>query len=338
MSERPRIALVLGGGAARGLAHVGAIEVIERAGLAIDFLAGSSMGGLVGALHATGLESRRILEVARGFRFPAWFLPGALIPWERVFPTAARVLRDAAFERLARPLAVVATDAETGRPVVLGSGPVLPAVRATCAVPAVLPPERLDGRWLLDGGLVNLLPVDLAALGDPDVVVAVNIQASRQRSLPALASRWAAAGRWLGGVIPNPLTARAGFELLVRSAEIALDRQCTLAAAMVAPDVLVEAQVGTIGLRDFHRIEEAVEAGRRAMSAALPALRRQLDDGPRKDRRARSIGREIVVRVDPVCGMVVSPGRAARIEHQGETHHFCSPGCRDQFLEWTRTR
>ncbi len=329
--DRPRIAVVLGGGAARGLAHVGALDVLEREGVEIDFLAGSSMGGLVGALYATGLQADQIQDVARGFRFPSWFVPGGLVEWDRIFPTARSALAQARFETLPHRLAVVATDVESGRPVVLHTGPVLPAVRATCAVPAVLPPERVEGRWLVDGGLVSILPVDLAFMADPDVVVAVSVHGRRERPMPVLSRVWAEAGWRIGRVFPNPLTARAAFELLVRSAEIALDRQYTLAAAMIGPEVLVEVDIGTIGLRDFHRLDEAVAAGRRAMEAALPALSRALERPAAARDPTAAHGEPI--HLDPVCSMVVTPRRAAAsIEHDGRAYYFCSHACRDAFL------
>lgn len=329
--DRPRVAVVLGAGAARGLAHVGALDVLEREGIAVDFLAGSSMGGLVGALYAAGLEPDRIQEVARGFRFPSWFVPGRLVEWDRIFPAAARALGQARFEELPRRLAVVATDLERGEPVVLRSGAVLPAVRATCAVPGVLPPERIENRWLIDGGVVSLLPVDLASLGDPDVVVAVSVRGRRERPMPVLSRAWAGVGWRIGRFLPNPLTARAAFELLVRSAEIALDRQYTLAGAMIGPEVLVEVDVGTIGLRDFDRLDEAVEAGRRAMAPAVPALRRALER-PAVD-RAPSVSRGDPLQLDPVCSMVVTPRRAAaRVERDGRAYYFCSQACREAFL------
>lgn len=311
---------------------MGALEVLEREGVEIDFLAGSSMGGLVGALCAAGLEASRIQEVARGFRFPTWFVPGGLVPWERIFPTAAAALARASFETLPRRLAVVATDVESGQPVVLHAGPVLPAVRATCAVPGVLPPERIGERWLIDGGLVSLLPVDLASMADPDVVVAVSVHGKRERPMPVLSRPWAEAGWSIGRILPNPLTARATFELLVRSAEIALDRQYTLAAAMIGPEVLVEVDVGTIGLRDFHRLDEAIAAGRLAMEAALPALRRAIvDRGGAAHEPIAAHGEPL--RFDPVCAMVVTPRRAAaNVEQGGRTYYFCSHACREAFL------
>ncbi len=325
--SRPRVALVLGGGAARGLAHIGALEILEEEEVQIDLLVGSSMGGLVAALVAAGLRAPEVRALAHGFRFPSWFIPGGLIEWERIFRPALPVLESKRFEALKRRLAVVAVDLESGRRVVLHDGPVLPAIRATCAVPAVLPPVEIGGRWLVDGGLVSVLPVDVASMADPDVVVAVDVGAPRARRLP-----WLARAGWrLGHLFPNPLTARSSFEILVRAAEIALDRQSTLAAAMVGPEVLVRVDMGDFGLRELHRVDEAVAAGRRAMVAALPALRSAIVAQPSsRDPRA---GREVVLRLDPVCDMVVNPRRAAAtVDRGGRTIYFCSVSCRDTFV------
>lgn len=329
MSE-PRVALVLGGGAARGLAHIGAIEVLEREGIDPVLVVGSSVGGLIGALFATGLRAPDIQMLARGFCFPSWFVPGGLVSWERIFRPAVPVLGRARFESLARRLAVVAVDLESGGRVVLHEGAVLPAIRATCAVPAVLPPVEIGGRWLVDGGLVSVLPVDVASMGDPDVVIAIEVGTPRARRLP-----WLARARWgIGHLLPNPFTAWSSFEVLVRAAEIALDRQNTLAAAMVGPAVLVRVALGELGMRDFHRLDEAVAAGRRAMDEALPALEAALVTRP--SRRERLAEREVVLHFDPVCEMVVNPrAAAARLERDGREIYFCSTGCRDAFARTT---
>jgi NTE family protein len=227
-----RLALALGGGAARGLAHIGVLGVLEREGIRPSCIAGSSMGGLIGALSAAGLAAREIIEIARGFRFPQWFLPGGILRWDFLFPTVAPIL-SGTFDQLRTPLVVTAVDLETGSQVVLHSGPVLPAVRATCT--GVLPPVKLGGQWLVDGGLVNNLPVDVAWMSDPDVVVAVKVGAPRARRIPELNWRLTTLLSGLGGFIPNPATAKVSFEVLVRAAEIVLDRQTALAAAMTGP-------------------------------------------------------------------------------------------------------
>lgn len=324
-----RLALALGGGAARGLAHIGVLEVLEREGIRPDCIVGSSMGGLIGALAATGLASRDVAEVARGFAFPRWFLPGGTIEWDAIFPTAAPVLSPLTFERLVTPLVVTAVDLEAGSEVILHAGRVLPAVRATCAVPGVLAPVKFGGRWLVDGGLVNILPVDVAWMVEPDVVLAVKVGAPRSRRMPQLNWRTTSLLSRFGNLFPNPGTAKLSFEVLVRAAEIVLDRQTALAVAMTGPEVLVEPDLKDIGLRDFDRIDEAVAAGRLAAEEALPALCRMLAEPARAQVRSELV---LTLRFDPVCAMVISPARArARSEHQGRVYYFCSANCRDAF-------
>lgn len=324
-----RLALALGGGGARGLAHIGVLEVLEREGIRVDFISGSSMGGLIGALFAAGLPTREIADVARGFRFPRWFIPGGLLEWDRVFPSARRVLSGVKFQDLGIRLSVTAADLESGRQVVLHEGPVLPAVQATCAVPAVMRPVEIDGRWLVDGALVNVLPVDVAWLAEPAAVVAVKVEYSRRRPLPELRSPAASILSQVARIVPNPASAWVSFEILVRAAEIVFDRQMTLQAAMAGPEVLVEAEIGDIGFRDFHRLDEAIESGRRAAEGLPSKLKCFLEGGassvPPRDAAA-------VPRFDPVCDMVVSPARArASVEKDGRTYYFCSTNCRDAF-------
>lgn len=326
---RRRIALVLGGGAARGLAHIGVLEVLEREGIPVDYLVGSSMGGLIGALHASGLRAAEIVEVASHFRFPSWFVPGWTLSWERIFRSAATELAGLTFDEALRPMALVAVDVESGKQVVLRSGELLLAVKATCAVPGVLPPVEIGGRWLIDGGLVNLLPVDVAQMFDPGVIVAVKVGAQRSRMMPRLHQGTETLAERLARVAPSPWSARRSFDLLVRGAEIALDRQYTLTAAMVGPDVLVEIDVGTMGLRDFHQLDEAVRAGKRAAEAALARIFDAIESSNESTAPAPPIGDLIF---DPMCEMVITAGRArAMLDHKGRTIYFCSANCRDEF-------
>jgi YHS domain-containing protein len=147
--------------------------------------------------------------------------------------------------------------------------------------------------------------------------------------VPQLSWRLTSVLSRLGGVIPNPATAKVSFEVLVRAAEIVLDRQTALAAAMTGPEVLIEPELGDITLRDFHRLDEAVAAGRRAAETALPGLLRLLESPPHVQ-AARE--RVVQLRFDPVCAMVISPARARATVLRGETtYYFCSPNCRDCF-------
>lgn len=324
----PRLALALGGGAARGLAHIGVLEVLEREGIQPGCIAGSSMGGLIGALSARGLRAGEIGGVARQFYFPRWFLPGGLVRFEDLFESAMPYLIGT-FEELSTPLVVTAVDIESGTQIILHAGEVLPAVRATCTVPGVLPVTKVGGHWLVDGGLVNILPVDVAWMANPDLVVAVKVGALRDRRIPELNWRVTSFLSRLGGAIPNPATAKVSFEVLVRAAEIVLDRQTLLAAAMTGPELLIEPDLGDITLRDFHRLDDAVAAGRRAAEAALPELLRLVANPPLQTRPAERV---LCLHFDPVCAMVINPAHArAILVHEKTTYYFCSPNCGDCF-------
>lgn len=328
-TDARRFALVLGGGGARGLAHIGVLDVLEREGIRPTSIVGSSVGGLVGALSAAGLPASEIARVATSFRFPRAFVLGRLVEWDAVFRSAAPILADVAFEALRTPLAVTAVDFERGEQVILRAGPVLPAVRATCAIPGVIPAEKVGASWLVDGGLLNVLPVDVAWMEEPEAVIAVNVGAQRDRTMPQLDWHATSLISKLGNRIPNPFTAKVSFEVLVRAAEILLAHQTALATAMTNPEILIEPVLGNIGLRDFSRLDEAIDAGRRAADEALPQLHRMLATPPSRSVRR---GAMLILHFDPVCGMLTSPGRArATAMHAGEAFYFCSVNCRDCF-------
>jgi predicted acylesterase/phospholipase RssA/YHS domain-containing protein len=192
----------------------------------------------------------------------------------------------------------------------------------------VLPPEPLGGRSLVDGGVMNVLPVDLAWSLEPDVVIAVNIVASPRQTI-RLDSHYARIATVLGRMVPNPLTAHLAYEIAMRAVEVALDRQRALAIAMTGPEVLIDVDLGDVSIGDFHRLEEVVEIGRQATRAALPRLRAALAAPPCI--AAHTDGR-FTLHIDPVCRMAISPGRArAQCERDGVTYYFCSVNCHDSF-------
>lgn len=324
----PCVAFALGGGGACGLAHLGVLEILETEGIRPAFLAGTSIGGLVAALAARAVPVGQIIEIARGFRFPRRFIPGRMLCWHEIFPTAVSALDGRTFEDLAVPLTISAVDLQQGVEVVLHSGALLPAVRATCAMPGILAPEYLGGRYLIDGGVMNVLPVDLAWSREPDVVIAVNILTS-PRQVTRLNPGHAPAATRVERLFPNLVTARLALEIVLRAVEVALDRQRALAIAMTGPEVLIDIDVGDVSLRDFHRLTEIVEIGRRATISALPRLRAALASPPAAPLRSPA---DFALYIDPVCRMAVSPARArARVERDGISYYFCSANCCDCF-------
>ena len=213
-----RVGLALGGGAARGWAHVGVIRALEEAGIHPDLVCGTSVGSLVGAAYAAG-ELDRFEQWVLGMRikdvigFMDVSLAGGLLKGERVMEFFRRNFVDRPIEQLAMPFAAVATALHTGAEVWLRDGSTVEAVRASIALPALLTPVLRDGVVLVDGGLVNPVPVSLARAMGADKVIAVDLSSDRLgRRLSANAQVEApdsAIGEWirklqenLGGLIP----------------------------------------------------------------------------------------------------------------------------------------
>jgi len=288
---RPRIGLVLAGGGALGAAHVGVIQVLERLGVPIDVVAGTSMGALVGGLYATGrsgdeladalasvdwsdafrdtpardnrpfYRKREDLDYLVGARLGvrddgAIGVPLGLVLGQRISLILKRLTLDVSsvqdFDALPRPFRAVAVDLETGRPVILGEGSLPVAMRASMSVPGAFPPVEMNGRWLLDGGVVNNLPVDVARAMGADRVIVVNLAAK-------LSPR---------EDITSPLA------VLGQMVSVAIEQNTQAQLASLQPgDILIEPDLGDMTAADFDRVAEAVALGVEAAEAQAPVLR-----------------------------------------------------------------
>lgn len=178
---RPRVALVLGGGAARGFAHVGVIRVLEQEKIPIDLVVGTSVGSLIGALYAYHANSFELewaafsMEKADLFDYTILSAGMGPVVGDKLETFVARHVRSVNIERLKIPFVSVATDLNRGVQVVLDHGPVARAVRASCAIPGVFQPVSHQGRLLVDGGVVNNIPISVARSRGVDLVIAVDI-------------------------------------------------------------------------------------------------------------------------------------------------------------------
>ncbi len=188
VSEPRGVGLALGGGAARGLAHIGVLKVLEEEGIRVDCIAGTSAGSLIGAAFAAGLSWKEILERARGIN---WFdivspsLPRmGLLRMERLQRLLEATWGNRTFESLSIPLSVVAVDIVSGDQVVLSKGSIARAVRASCSIPGVFEPVAEDGRTLVDGGLLNNVPADIARQMGAGIVLAVDLNTDRRHQEP----------------------------------------------------------------------------------------------------------------------------------------------------------
>lgn len=248
--ERKRVGLALSGGVARGPAHLGVLAVLEREGILVDCVAGTSAGAIVGALYCAGVGLDRALEMLAHFGWgqiasPVWPSRG-FVSFDKMERWLTKLIGDVRFDELQRPLAVVATDLKTGEAVVLREGRVASAVHASSAVPGFVVPVEWEGRLLGDGGASENTPVAAARALGAEVVIAVDL-------FPiAIRRGWGPFG--FGFAALENLIRRSGGGL--RGAD-----------CLIAPEV-----AGTSYLR-FSQAMEMVASGARATEARLPDLR-----------------------------------------------------------------
>lgn len=248
----PRVGLALGGGAARGFAHIGVIQVLEEAGIKVDLVAGTSAGSLVAALYAAGRNGAALARQALAMDESAitdWAFPGrGLIRGEAL----ARYVREATgnrtIEQLPLPLGIVATDLDSGAAMLFQRGDVGAAVRASSAVPAVFQPVRIGTREYVDGGLVSPVPVRFARQMGAELVIAVDISSPPD-----------------GNATGDP------FKLLLQT--FAIMGRSINQLELKDADLVVRPKLVGVSSADFSARQRAIDAGREAATAALPALR-----------------------------------------------------------------
>lgn len=292
-THRPRVGLALGSGSARGWAHVGVIRALEQAGIRPDLVCGTSIGALVGAAYAAG-ELERFeqwllgLRIKHALSFVDVRLNGGMIKGERLMEFFRRNFVDRPVEDLPMPFASVATALHTGAEVWLRAGSTVEAVRASIALPVLFAPVLHEGRLLVDGGLVNPVPVSLARAMGADIVIAVDLSAEilgrHLREDPAPNRPAAEVGEWKRRLQKNLTALRPAraadetkppsmLDVVASSIDIMQVRISRSRMAGDPPEVIVTPRLARLGLLDFHRAKEAIEAGNRAVEAALPSLR-----------------------------------------------------------------
>ncbi len=270
-----KIGLALGGGGARGLAHIGVLKVLQRERIPIDVITGTSMGGIVGALFAVGksteemeTEALKRGDIGQIFKLIDLRLIGSgLLGGKRIKKLLAEMLgAETTFADLRVPFAVVSSDYTSGREVVLKEGKVVDAVRATMSVPGVFEPVELNNCQLLDGGVLNNVPVDVARELGAEKVIAVDVlpnfrlnQPGQEPIVPPLKAKGVPkAYRQLWHVELVMIAALTEFRLREARPEV-----------IIRPDLPVDMDL----LLSFDRPQEAIACGERAAEAALPQIR-----------------------------------------------------------------
>src|SRR6202047_5182960 len=267
-TERPRVGLALAGGFARGIAHVGVLRALTRAGIPIDCVAGTSVGALIGACYCAGVPLDDMQRIASTTTFadfgrwtPSWL---GLATNHRMENYFARFNRVKTFEELKTPFAVAATDINAGISVYYTRGELAPALRGSCAYPGLFVPIQFEGRTLVDGFLTAPVPVEGALLLGADIVIAIYLEA---------------------GNLENPRTVA---DVISRSFNI-IQRHCDIAWRQQA-DVIIEPDVKHFGWDDFTRTKDLVACGQAATEAALPQNRALLS-GEKREPAALTIFR-----------------------------------------------
>lgn len=292
VKRKPRLALALGSGSARGWAHIGVLRTLEEAGIHPDIICGTSIGALVGAAYAAGELERfeqwvRTLSLRDVVSLMDFHLNGGMLKGERLMSFFQKHFMDCPIQALNLPFAAVATDLHTGQEVWLKEGSTTDAVRASIALPGLFSPYWLQERLLVDGGLVNPVPVSLARSMDADIVVAVDLNTDilgrhlepepEQKLRSTVGSAWRAhlpeaLSSWLSASPPEVEPMPSLIDILSSSINIMQVRITRSRMAGDPADAVIAPRLASLGLLDFHRAELAIEQGIAAAQAALPTL------------------------------------------------------------------
>jgi len=252
--RRPRVGVALGGGFARGIAHLGVLGVLEKEHIPVDYVSGTSAGAMLAIAYASGHPIHEIVAQARATRFKDfgnWKLSWmGLASNQKLEHYPRKFLGVSTFEELRIPLAIAATDLGQGEPVFFTSGPLGPALRASCAYPGMFVPVEIEGRVLVDGFLVAPVPVDVLRNMGADVVIAIFLEAANNRKPASIVD-----------------VIGLSFAILQRHADLEWRR---------AADIIIEPNVKDFLWDDFERTSELIAAGEVAAYAALPKIRAAL--------------------------------------------------------------
>lgn len=264
-TARPKIALVLGGGAARGFAHVGVIRALEQERVPIDMIVGTSVGSLIGAIYASDTNSFELEWTAFSlekddlldYAFFSAITGMGLAKGDKLEEFVKTKVSTANIENLKLPFAAIATDLNRGTRVVLDKGPVARAVRASSAIPGVFNPVDYQGRLLVDGGVMDNIPISVARDKGADIVIAVDISEN---------------------VINFNITNIV--DVVLQSVNIMFNENTK--NRKKDADVLITPKVGSVGMLDFTQKKRCMQAGIEATQAAMPEIRKKIEEWEKK--------------------------------------------------------
>lgn len=274
------IALALGGGGVRGIAHIGVIRRLEKEGFTIRAISGTSAGGMIGAVYAAGFSPDQIIEILKQVDQSQLFSRQhgdgpSLLGLQGVTQALSSLMKDCTFDDLKIPFACTAVDIDTAQEIILTEGRVVDAVLATIAVPGIFPPKKLNGLTLVDGGILDPVPVALARWLAPGLpILAI--------CLTPVPEGWAHISDFR---IPQPIPLPApiigqfskmrigqAFNIFVRSLETTWRMLSELRMQIDQPDIIIRPNVERYGILDFANIDDLVQQGEQAVEQALPEI------------------------------------------------------------------
>ncbi len=284
------IVVALGGGGAKGNAHIGVLKVLEREGFCIRAIAGTSAGGMAAAVYAAGYHPEEIeahmAQVDQGHLFGARPDGPGLLGIQGVLDALLPLLGERTFDELRIPLALTAVDLHTGQEVVLREGRVLDAVMATIAIPGIFPPKKWGDHLLIDGGVMDPVPVSLAReiapqRGLPVVAVVLSPSLEKRRTLPTPG---------FGATVPllkriARLRVAQAFDIFLRSVDISIIGVTEMRLQLDRPEVVIRPSVGHVGYLERVNVAEVIKLGEQAAEAALPQIQQALHWSRRLARR-----------------------------------------------------
>ncbi|HET7522375.1 MAG TPA: patatin-like phospholipase family protein [Bacillales bacterium] len=253
--RRPKIGLALGSGGAKGFAHVGVLKVLEEANIKIDCMAGSSMGALTAALYGAGHSVDSLSKMATTFKrkyYLDFIVPKmGFIAGDKVKGLLKVITFDKRIEELSPQVRIVATDLLSGESVVFREGPAAEAVRASISIPGIMVPAKVNGRLLVDGGVIDRVPVSIVKEMGADIVIASDVSFSKE-----------------------PADIRSIFDVIMQSIDI-MQKEIVRFHEITA-DVMIRPSLAQYNSRTFEKVEEMIRIGEEETRKHLPAIRKLL--------------------------------------------------------------
>jgi NTE family protein len=252
---KQKVGLVLSGGGARGIAHLGVIETLEENGFEISSISGTSMGALVGAIYANGqlkaykdwLYSLKKIDVFKLMDFT--LSKQGFVKGDKIFKKMSEFIGDRRFEDLAIPLTVTATNISLKKEVVFNKGSIIDAVRASVSIPTVFTPVKKDGHFLIDGGVVNNLPISNLIRTENDIVVVSDVTANNPSANIKLKLNY--------------------IDIVSKSIMMLIEKVSEHTIELYQPEIVVQISGDSAGLLDFHKAKKMLELGRKVTADAL---------------------------------------------------------------------